>query len=32
MLDPDYCIGCGLCERSCIRYPQAITVKPVERM
>jgi ferredoxin-type protein NapG len=22
------CIGCGLCERSCIRYPQAIRVKP----
>ena len=25
------CIGCGLCERSCIRYPQAIRVEPVER-
>lgn len=22
------CIGCGLCERSCIRYPQAIRVEP----
>lgn len=25
------CIGCGLCERSCIRYPQAIRVVPIER-
>lgn len=22
------CVGCGLCERSCIRYPQAIRVRP----
>lgn len=22
------CIGCGLCERSCIRYPQAIRIRP----
>jgi len=25
------CIGCGLCERSCIRYPQAIRVQPIDR-
>jgi ferredoxin-type protein NapG len=24
---PASCVGCGLCERSCIRYPQAIRVK-----
>jgi MauM/NapG family ferredoxin protein len=24
----DGCVGCGLCERSCIMYPQAIRVKP----
>ncbi len=24
----DACLGCGLCERSCIHYPQAIRVKP----
>jgi MauM/NapG family ferredoxin protein len=27
LLDPAWCVGCGLCERSCIRYPQAITVR-----
>jgi MauM/NapG family ferredoxin protein len=26
VVDPAFCVGCGLCERSCIRYPQAITV------
>ncbi len=28
LIDPDVCVGCGLCERSCIRYPQAIRVRP----
>ena len=28
-IDPDFCIGCGLCERACIRYPQAAVVEPV---
>ena len=27
-VDADVCIGCGLCERSCVRYPQAIRVRP----
>ena len=27
-VNPEACIGCGLCERSCIRYPQAIRVNP----
>jgi len=27
-VNPDECIGCGACERICIRYPQAIRVKP----
>ncbi len=31
IMDPEFCVGCGLCERSCIRYPQAITIKPVAR-
>ena len=29
-MDAAECIGCGLCERSCIRYPQAIRVQPRE--
>lgn len=24
---PEACVGCGLCERACIRYPQAIRIK-----
>jgi len=28
IIDPDACVGCGLCERACIRYPQAIRVVP----
>jgi len=27
-VNPDVCLGCGLCERACIRYPQAIRVRP----
>ena len=27
-VNPDFCVGCGLCERACIRYPQAIAVRP----
>ncbi len=28
IVDPSACVGCGLCERACIRYPQAIRVRP----
>ncbi len=28
ILDAAYCIGCGLCERACVHYPQAIYVIP----
>ncbi len=27
-IHPDDCVGCGCCERSCIRYPHAVRVKP----
>ncbi len=27
-IDPDFCVGCGLCERACIHYPQAASVEP----
>jgi MauM/NapG family ferredoxin protein len=30
-VDPDWCVGCGLCERACIRYPQAIFVRSGRR-
>ena len=28
IVDPEACVGCGLCERACVRYPQAIRVEP----
>ncbi len=28
----DKCVGCGLCEQSCIHYPQAIRVVPIQRV
>ncbi len=28
IIDPNVCIGCGLCERSCVHYPQAIRIRP----
>jgi MauM/NapG family ferredoxin protein len=31
LLDARYCVGCGLCERACIRYPQAISIVPDAR-
>lgn len=31
IVDVDACVGCGLCERVCIRYPHAIRVEPVAR-
>lgn len=26
-VNADACVGCGLCERACIRYPQAIRIR-----
>jgi MauM/NapG family ferredoxin protein len=31
IVDANACVGCGLCERVCIRYPHAIRVEPGER-
>ncbi len=31
LLNPEWCVGCGLCERACIRYPQAISVRRLDR-
>lgn len=31
IVDAEACVGCGLCERVCIRYPQAIRVVPQDR-
>ena len=28
VVDPEHCVGCGLCEKACIVYPQAIRVRP----
>jgi NAD-dependent dihydropyrimidine dehydrogenase PreA subunit len=31
VINEEVCIGCGLCERACIRYPQAIRIEPRRR-
>lgn len=31
VLDPDTCVGCGLCEQACVHMPQAIRVVPSRR-
>lgn len=31
-IDPEYCVGCGLCEQACLHLPQAIRVIPAERL
>lgn len=32
LIDPEHCVGCGLCERACVHYPQAILVIPRSRI
>ena len=31
VINPDLCVGCGLCEQSCIHLPQAVRIVPVDR-
>ncbi len=31
LVQPDSCVGCGLCEQACLHLPQAIRVIPVSR-
>ncbi len=31
IIDAERCIGCGLCEQSCIHLPQAVRIVPVDR-
>jgi len=28
IVDDSACVGCGLCERACVHYPQAIRIRP----
>ncbi|MEZ4468909.1 MAG: 4Fe-4S binding protein, partial [bacterium] len=28
IVDPAFCVGCGLCEQACLKVPQAIRVMP----
>jgi MauM/NapG family ferredoxin protein len=30
-VNPQACVGCGLCERACIRYPQAVRIEVIDR-
>ncbi len=30
LIDPELCVGCGLCERACLTYPQSIRIRPAK--
>lgn len=30
-LDPEHCVGCGLCEQACVHMPQALRIRPASR-
>jgi ferredoxin-type protein NapG len=31
-IDPEFCVGCGLCEQACLHLPQAVRVVPREQL
>ena len=32
IVNPELCVGCGLCEQACVHMPQAIRVVPAKQL